>query len=131
MKTNKAILNISFYRLVQWKRDLKSSSSVVRSLHLSWIEFNRLRSITPSFKSRRCVDWLLLSSKMSSQIDVQLKHSFSMLVTGGRSAGKITFTRNLLKEENWLIHPTLQRVIYTMLIINLICWVIRQKFSQQ
>ena len=37
---------------------------------------------------------------MSSQIDVQLKHSFSMLVTGGRSAGKITFTRNLLKEEN-------------------------------
>ena len=49
---------------------------------------------------------------MSSQIDVQLKDPFSMVVAGGRGAGKTTFTKKLLKEENWLIHPTPQRAIW-------------------
>ena len=49
---------------------------------------------------------------MSSQIDVQLKDPFSMLMAGERGAGKTTFTKKLLKEENWLIHPTPQRVIW-------------------
>ena len=49
---------------------------------------------------------------MSSQIDVQLKHPFSILVADGSSAGNTTFTKNLLKEGNWLIHPTPQRVIW-------------------
>ena len=49
---------------------------------------------------------------MSSQIDVQLKDPFSMVVAGERGAGKTTFTKKLLKEENWLIHPTPQRAIW-------------------
>ena len=49
---------------------------------------------------------------MSLQIDVHLKHPFRMLVAGGRSAGKTTFMKILLKEGNWLIHPTLLRVIW-------------------
>ena len=112
MKTNKAILYISFSRLVHWKRDLNSPSRVLQNLPLSRIELNILHSITLSYKSRRCVDWLLLNSKMSSQIDVQLKDPFSMLMAGERGAGKTTFTKKLLKEENWLIHPTPQRVIW-------------------
>ena len=35
-----------------------------------------------------------------------------MLVAGGRGAGKITFTKHLLKEGNWLIHPTPERIIW-------------------
>ena len=49
---------------------------------------------------------------MSSQIDVQLKHPFNILVADGSGAWNTTFTKNLLKEENWLIHPTPQRVIW-------------------
>ena len=48
---------------------------------------------------------------MSSQIDAQLKYPFSMLVAW-RGPGKTTFTKSLLKEGNWLIHPTTQRVIW-------------------
>ena len=49
---------------------------------------------------------------MSLQIDVQLKHPFSILVADGSGAGNTTFTKNLLKEGNWLIQPTPQRVIW-------------------
>ena len=49
---------------------------------------------------------------MSSQIDVRFQHPFSVLVTGGRGAGMTTFTKHLLKEGNWLIHPTPQRIIW-------------------
>ena len=43
---------------------------------------------------------------MSLQIDVRLQHPFSMLVAGGMGAGKKTFTKHLLKERDWLMHPT-------------------------
>lgn len=49
---------------------------------------------------------------MSLQIDVHLIHLFSMLVAGVKGSGKTTFTKHLLKERNWLIHPTPQRVIW-------------------
>ena len=55
---------------------------------------------------------MLFNRKMSLQIDVRFQDSFSMLVAGGRAAGKTTFTKHLLKEGNWLIHPTPQRVIW-------------------
>ena len=55
---------------------------------------------------------MLFNQKMSSQIDVQFQHPFSMLVASGRGAGKTTFTKHLLKEGNWLIHPTPQRIIW-------------------
>ena len=54
----------------------------------------------------------LFTGKMSLQIDVRLQYPFSMLVAGGRVAGKTTFTKHLLKERNWLIHPTPQRIIW-------------------
>ena len=47
---------------------------------------------------------------MSLQIDVQ--HPFSMLVAGAMGAGKTTFTKHLLKERDWLMHPTPQRIIW-------------------
>ena len=46
---------------------------------------------------------------MSLQIDVQLQHSFSMLVAGGRGAEQTTLINHHLKEGNWLIRPTPQR----------------------
>ena len=46
---------------------------------------------------------------MSLQIDVRLQHPFSMLEAVRRGAGKTTFTTHLLKEGNWLIHPTPER----------------------
>ena len=49
---------------------------------------------------------------MSLQINVQLQHPFSMLVACGRGAGKTNFTKHLLIEGNWLIHPTPQRIIW-------------------
>ena len=49
---------------------------------------------------------------MSLHIDVRLQHPFSMLVAGGRGAGKTTFAKHLIKERNWLIHPTPQRIIW-------------------
>ena len=49
---------------------------------------------------------------MSLHIDVRLQHPFSMLVACGRGAGKTTFTKHLIKERNWLIHPTPQRIIW-------------------
>ena len=49
---------------------------------------------------------------MFSQIDVWFQHPFRMLVAGGRRAGKTTFTKHLLKEGNWLMHRTRQRIIW-------------------
>ena len=49
---------------------------------------------------------------MSLHIDVRLQHPFSMLVAGGRDAGKTTFTKHLIKERDWLIHSTPQRIIW-------------------
>ena len=48
---------------------------------------------------------------MSLQIDARLQHAFSMLVAGGRGGGKTTFTKHL-KEWDWLIHPTPQRILW-------------------
>ena len=48
---------------------------------------------------------------MPLQADVQLQHPFSVLVAGGRGAGKTTFTKHLLKKGNWLTHTTPQRII--------------------
>ena len=49
---------------------------------------------------------------MCLRIDVRLQHPFSMLVAGGRGAGKTTFTKHLLKERDWLMHPTPQRIVW-------------------
>ena len=49
---------------------------------------------------------------MFSQIDVWFQHPFSMLLASGRGARKTTFTKHLLKEGNWLIHRTRQRIIW-------------------
>ena len=35
-----------------------------------------------------------------------------MLVAGAMGAGKTTFTKHLLKERDWLMHPTPQRIIW-------------------
>ena len=34
-----------------------------------------------------------------------------MMVAGGRGAGKTTFTKHL-KERDWLVHPTPQRILW-------------------
>ena len=49
---------------------------------------------------------------MSSQRDVQFQHPLSMVVASERGAGKATFTKHLLKEGNWLMHPTPQKIIW-------------------
>ena len=49
---------------------------------------------------------------MCLRIDVRLQQPFSMLVAGGRGAGKTTFTKHLLKERDWLMHPTPQRIVW-------------------
>jgi hypothetical protein len=38
-------------------------------------------------------------------MEVTLKHPFSMLVAGGRKAGKTEFTKSLLRSANKLIEP--------------------------
>ena len=48
---------------------------------------------------------------MSSQIDVWFQNLFSMLVADRRGAGKKIFKKHLLKEGNWLIHSTPQKII--------------------
>ena len=48
---------------------------------------------------------------MSSQIDVWFQNLFSMLVADRRGATKKTFKKHLLKEGNWLIHSTPQKII--------------------
>ena len=70
----------------------------------STIEFHAIDK--RSFKLR------LFTRKMSLQLDERLQHPFSMLVAGGTGAGKTAFTKHLLKEGNWLIHPTPQRIIW-------------------
>ena len=49
---------------------------------------------------------------MSSQIHVRFQHPFSMLVASERGAGKTNFTKHLLKEGYWLIHPIPQKIIW-------------------
>ena len=43
-------------------------------------------------------------------MDVTLKHPFSMLVSGGRGAGKTEFTKKLLKSK--LIVPPPERIVW-------------------
>ena len=43
---------------------------------------------------------------MTLRIDIQRKHSFSMLVSEDRAPGKITFTKYLLQHKNELISST-------------------------
>lgn len=47
-----------------------------------------------------------------TEIDVQLKHPFSMMVSGGRGVGKTTFTTSLLKDRNSLIDTPLSRIVW-------------------
>ena len=54
---------------------------------------------------------MLFNQKMSSQIDVWFQNLFSMLVADRRGATKKTFKKHLLKEGNWLIHSTPQKII--------------------
>ena len=54
---------------------------------------------------------MLFNQKMSSQIDVWFQNLFSMLVADRRGATKKTFKNHLLKEGNWLIHSTPQKII--------------------
>ena len=49
---------------------------------------------------------------MSLQMEVELKHPFSMLISGGRGAGKSTFTKLLLKYRKELINPPPERVVW-------------------
>ena len=45
-------------------------------------------------------------------MDVQLKHPFSMLVSGGRGAGKTEFTKSLLKTRDKMIQPRIDRIVW-------------------
>ena len=46
------------------------------------------------------------------QIEVSLKHPFSMLVSGGRGVGKTVFTKNVLKYRNEMIYPVIDRIVW-------------------
>ena len=45
-------------------------------------------------------------------IDTSLKHPFSMLVAGGRGAGKTEFVKSLLMHANKYIHPYPNRIVW-------------------
>jgi len=45
-------------------------------------------------------------------MEVSLKHPFSMLVAGGRKAGKTEFTKNILRYSNEVLEPAPQRIIW-------------------
>lgn len=45
-------------------------------------------------------------------MEVALIHPFSMMVAGGRKAGKTEFTKSLLKNSHQLIHPQPQRILW-------------------
>ena len=45
-------------------------------------------------------------------MDVYLKHPFSMLVSGGRFAGKSEFSKNLIKYREHVIEPTPKRIVW-------------------
>jgi hypothetical protein len=45
-------------------------------------------------------------------MEVTLKHPFSMLVAGGRKAGKTEFTKSLLRSADKLIEPSIERIVW-------------------
>lgn len=45
-------------------------------------------------------------------MEITLKHPFSMLVAGGRKAGKTEFTKALIRHSTQMIEPTPQRIIW-------------------
>ena len=45
-------------------------------------------------------------------MEVTLKHSFSMLVAGGRKAGKTEFTKSLLSNSKRIINPYPERIVW-------------------
>lgn len=45
-------------------------------------------------------------------MEIALKHPFSMLVAGGRKAGKTEFTKSLLQNAKQMIEPNLNRVVW-------------------
>jgi len=45
-------------------------------------------------------------------MNVQLRHPFSMMVSGGRGAGKSVFTKNLIKHKLDMINPTPDRIVW-------------------
>ena len=47
-----------------------------------------------------------------TRMDVQIKHPFSMLVSGGRGVGKTVFTTNPLQYRNEMIDKPIQRIVW-------------------
>ena len=45
-------------------------------------------------------------------MDLTLHHPFSMLIAGGRKAGKTEFTKSLLRFSNILIKPFPERIVW-------------------
>ena len=46
------------------------------------------------------------------KMEVQLKHPFSLLVSGGRGVGKTEFTKQLLQYQEKIITPSIDRVVW-------------------
>ena len=45
-------------------------------------------------------------------MEVQLRHPFSMMICGGRGAGKSFFTKNLIKYRNSIVNKKIQRIVW-------------------
>ena len=51
---------------------------------------------------------------MAQSINIELKHPFSMLISGVKGISKAAFTKNLLKYRDEMISPPPRRVIYSL-----------------
>lgn len=49
---------------------------------------------------------------MAQSINIELKHPFSMLISGVKGVSKAAFTKNLLKYRDEMISPPPRRVIW-------------------